>query len=219
MSAKRYLGCAAVAFAVLLALSPAAPAAEIVGKVVLSGKPAAEVVVSIEGVRVGGPADDTVYVIDHRDLRFVPHVLVVRARTTVEFKNGDGMPCRFYSISPAGIFVLRNGEKKPQTITFDRPGVIEVRCAEHSWLYAYVVVKENPYFALTNPKGRYQISHVPPGRYMLQAWYEGTVVKRKIIEVGRAKRTINFEALQPSPKARTEGLDFRSLTKLGLVPR
>ncbi len=214
MHAKRYLVSAGLGFVAFLWMCLSASAAEIVGKVILSGGPVADVVISIEELKVENPADETVYVIDHRGLNFVPHVLVVRAGTVVRFENSDGMPCRIYSISPAGIFVLRRQDGKPMTITFDRPGVIEIRCAEHGRLYAYVVVKENPYFALSDPKGRYEISNVPPGRYTVQAWYEGTVVKRKTIKVGTDKLTIDFQAPRPQPKAR-EG---QTLDSLSLAP-
>lgn len=201
---KRLLRLSVLAITVVLAFSPAAPAAELVGTVVLSGEPVAEVVISIEGLKLEGRPERTVYVIDHRDLKFVPHVLVVRAGTAVRFESSDGMPCRVYSISPAGTFVLRQQGDKPLMVRFARPGVIEVRCAEHGQLRAYVVVKENPYFALTDARGRYQISNVPPGRYTLQAWYEGTVLKNRAIEVGEAKLKIDFQASRPRPKARTE---------------
>lgn len=204
MNAKQQLSCACLALAALLGLSAGAPAAEIVGKVVLSGEAAADVVISIEGLKLDGPLNGKVYGIDHRNLNFIPHVLVVRAGSTVQFKNSDGMPCHIYSISPAGLFVLRRQDNKPMTITFDRPGIIEIRCADHRQIYAYVITKENPYFAVTDPQGRFKITKVPPGRYTLQAWYEGKVIDRIAVEVRTAKLKINLQASRPLPKARDE---------------
>lgn len=200
---RRLLGCAVIVLGALLA-SSATSAAEVAGKVVLSGKPAGEVVVSIEGLKVEGAPEPVVYVIDHRNLDFVPHVLVVRAGSAVQFKNSDGMPCRIYSISPAGVFVLGLQDGKPMTVTFDRPGVIEVRCADHGRIYAYVVIKENSLFALSDHKGRYEISNVPPGRYALQIWSEGAVVESKTITVGAKNLTVDFRASRPQPKTREE---------------
>lgn len=198
----RYLRFITIAIAALLAPSISASAAEINGKVALSGKAAANVVISIEGFKQDAQSDGTVYAIDHRNLSFVPHVLVVRAGSSVRFENSDGMPCRIYSISSAGNFVLGRRDGNPMTITFDHTGVIEVRCAEHARIHAYVVVKENPFFALTDAKGEYEISSLPPGRYTLQAWYEGKVIESKTIEVGTAKQTINFKASRPQPDPR-----------------
>lgn len=201
MSYKYQFRYAILLLAASLAITPAAFASQIAGKVVLSGAPAADVVISIEGLTALGAPDANAYVLDHRDLNFAPHVLVVRAGTTVTFKNSDGMPCHIYSISPAGTFMLRRQDGKPMSITFDRPGVIEVRCAEHNRIYAFVIVKENSYFALTDSKGRYKIPDVPSGRYTLQAWYEGNVIQSKTIEIGGKKLKVDFKAARPQPRA------------------
>ncbi len=201
MNARRNLGRVSFLIAALLAPTSTAWGSEIVGKVVLSGQPTADVVVSIEDLKLEGPPDPKVYVIDHRNLNFVPRLLVVRPGARVRFENSDGMPCHIYSISPAGTFVLRGQDGKPVTITFDRPGVIEVRCSQHSRIDAFIFVKENPYFALSDAKGRYKILKVPPGRYTLRAWYEGRVVETRTIDLGTAKLKLDFKAPRPQPRA------------------
>lgn len=195
-------------FAAFLALASPARGSEVTGKVLLSGKPAAEVVISIEGLKEEAPADTTVYVVDHHNLDFVPHVLVVRSGARVRFENSDGMPCHIYSTSPAGNFVLRSQDGKPMTITFDRPGVIVVRCAEHGRIYAYIIIRENPYFALTDPKGRYKLSNLPPGRYTLQAWHEGRVIDTRAIEVGNKALKVDFKLTRPEPSVDRQPLDL-----------
>lgn len=183
-------------FLVLL-LSAAASAADLSGIVTLSGKPAAGIVVSIEGVQAGGVLEAAVYTIDHKNMDFTPHILVVQAGTSVEFRNSDGMPCRIYSVSPAGIFVLPRQEAMATKLTFDRPGVIEIRCADHPHIRAFLIVKENPYFAVTDSEGRYRISNLPPGRYTLQVWYEGTTLKNKAIKAHAEKVIVNIRASRP----------------------
>lgn len=206
MSALRCLGHAVLGMAAFLELSPAASASDLVGTVVFSGRPAAHVVISIEELKQREPSGAKVYVIDHHDLNFVPHVLVVPEGATVEFKNSDGMPCVIYSVSPTGMFVLRRQDGKPMTVTFSRSGVVEIRCSEHRRIYAYVVVKENPFFALTDSQGKYKISGVPPGRHTLLAWYEGKEIERKSIEVGSKKLTVDFQASRPEPEPRAAQL-------------
>lgn len=82
-------------------------------------------------------------------------------------------------------------------VTFDRPGVIEIRCADHPRIRAFLVVKENPYFAVTDAQGRFRISDLPQGRYKLQAWYEGVTLKNKTIHVRTEKTTVNIRASRP----------------------
>lgn len=205
------------ALAAWLGLPGTAVAADIVGRVMLSGEPAPDAVVSIEGLTLPRRPDETSHVIDHHDLAFDPHVLVVSAGTAVRFKNSDGMPCRIYSISPNGWFVLRRTDGPPMTVTFTRPGVIEVRCADHDRLLAYIIVKENPFFAVSDASGRYVISAAPPGRYIVQVWYEGAVIQRTPVEIGTGTVTIDVQAARPAHKGRTEQPpDFQ--TKLKLRP-
>lgn len=209
MNSKRQLRWAAVS-AGLLTLASAGLASEVTGKVLLSGQPVANVVISIENLKEEAPPDTAVYVVDHRNLDFVPHVLVIRSGARVRFENSDGMPCHIYSTSPAGNFALRSRDGKPMTITFDQPGIIVVRCAEHGRIYAYIIIRENPYFALTGPKGRYKLSNLSPGRYTLQAWYEGRVIETRTIEVGNKALKVDFTAARPEPAVDGQ--------RLGLTP-
>lgn len=196
-----YISRIGMAVVALLIAAPALMAAEINGHVTLAGNPTANVVVSIEDLRQGPITHRSVAVIDHKNLTFAPHVVVVQTGSSVRFQNSDGMPCRIYSTSPVGTFVLRRQDGKPVTLTFDRPGVIEVHCADHNQIYAYVVVKDNSFFALTATKGKYKLQNVPPGHYTLQAWYEGKVIDSKVIQVGRSPVIVDFQTprIKPAP--------------------
>lgn len=195
---------AIVLVAAFPAAAPTLHASEIAGRVVLSGTPAADAIVSIEGLTLTGEPDATIRIVDHRNLDFVPHVLVVRPGAKVRFENSDRMPCHIYSISPAGTFALRAGDDPPATIAFDRPGVIVVRCADHSRIYAYIVVRENPFYAVTDGAGRYRLSGVPAGRYTLQAWYEGVVIETRSIEVAGGPVKADFTADRPRPQVQND---------------
>ena len=46
-------------------------------------------------------------------------------------------------------------------------------CDIHSHMNAYILVFSHPFFALTDPEGRYRIDNVPPGTYGVVAWNEG----------------------------------------------
>jgi high-affinity iron transporter len=189
----------------LVTASIAAHAGDVTGRVLLSGRPAPDAVVSIEGLRQTMPRDRSVQVIDHRDLQFIPRLLIGRVGMTVQFKNGDGMPCRIYSASRAGVFVVRGEQSNPTAITFEEPGVIQVRCAQHPAIRSFVIIKENSYYARTDSKGRYRISSVPPGRYTLQAWHDGDVVGSNFVEIKGGRLTIDFRGVLPQATAALAG--------------
>ena len=58
---------------------------------------------------------------------------------------------------------------------------------------AYVAVFDHPYFALTDAEGKFSLSEVPPGVYVLEAWHERLGVQRTRLELGpREERELVF---------------------------
>ena len=141
----------------------------------MAGKPAPHAVVWLEVPTgtAGGPPPGRV-VLDQRNLTFVPHVLVVRVGTTVDFPNNDKV---FHSV-----FSFRDGKKftlgmypkgVSKRIVFDRPGLSRLFCDIHPNMAAYVMAVDTAYFAMTDDKGSFTITGVPPGTYTYQAWRPG----------------------------------------------
>jgi hypothetical protein len=49
---------------------------------------------------------------------------------------------------------------------------VDVFCSIHTTMSCVVLVLENPFFAVSDEKGRYVIREVPAGTYRLKAWHE-----------------------------------------------
>ena len=68
---------------------------------------------------------------------------------------------------------------------------MNIKCdAGHTWMSAYIVVTENPYYAVTNDNGIFEIKDIPAGKYQLKAWHEklGTqIAEVTVTEKGTAK--------------------------------
>ena len=112
--------------------------------------------------------------VSQRGASFSPHILPVLVGTTVEWPNFDDIFHNVFSMSESKPFDLDlyKGNPPEKRVRFDKPGRVDVFCSIHSQMSCVVLVLENPYFALTDAKGRYTISQVPPGTYKLKAWYE-----------------------------------------------
>lgn len=55
---------------------------------------------------------------------------------------------------------------------FDQPEVlVRVKCDVHPWMFAYIGVTENSYFAITDKDGSFKISGVPDGKYTVVAYH------------------------------------------------
>ena len=136
-------------------------------------------VVYIEGPAGPKPAvpEKPVQVVTERvtqkDAMFSPHVLPVVVGTTVQWPNNDTIFHNVFSVSEPRSFDLEL-YKAPEikSVTFDKPGRVDIFCSIHTRMSCVVLVLENPYFAATNEKGGYRISNVPPGTYKLKAWHE-----------------------------------------------
>jgi plastocyanin len=148
------------------------------GTVSAASGPVVDAVVLIdtpaEGLAPGAPHA----VIRQRDGKFSPHVLAVPAGTTVDFPNDDPVLHNVGSSSPAKRFDLGmypQGETK--SVTFDAPGVVEIRCNVHPDMSAFVVVHASPHAAVTDARGAYTIAGIPAGRYPVRVWH-GALAER-----------------------------------------
>jgi len=175
-----------VSFAVITALSTAAFAGTIHGKV--SGV-SGESVVYVEAVPGKTfPAPTQHITIDQKGLMFVPHITAVVQGTTVDFLNSDSVAHNVFWPSISGNKKLGHNlgtwpKGQRQSFKFDNPGVVSLLCNVHPEMAAYVVVSPTPYFATTNAAGEFKIENVPDGAYTVTAWHEGAKNKSNPVKV------------------------------------
>ena len=103
---------------------------------------------------------------------FEPHVLGVPVGTTVDFPNGDLVYHNVFSYSKAKKFDLGYyGKGKSKTVTFDKPGVVQVFCDIHSTMSAYVLVVDSRFVTQPDDAGSYAFADLPNGTYTLKVWH------------------------------------------------
>lgn len=109
---------------------------------------------------------------DQTNQIFDPFVLPVVKGTEVTFLNNDNTGHNVFS--PDGekydLGTWPMGEAR--SYKFDKEGVYAQLCKMHPSMLAYVVVLQNPYFAVTQEDGSFEIKGVPPGEYSLAVWNE-----------------------------------------------
>jgi plastocyanin len=127
----------------------------------------------VEGKTFSPPAEHAL--MDQKNMTFIPHVLPILAGTTVDFLNSDDVLHNVFSPDKcADSFNLGTWPKgQKRSFTFKNPGCRAVLlCKVHPEMEGYVVVLENPYFAVSNKDGSYSIKNVPPGTYTVSIWHE-----------------------------------------------
>jgi plastocyanin len=160
----------------------AAGTGKVKGTVTSAAGPATDAVVLVDAPPAAGGAAHAV--MDQRNETFVPHVLAVAAGTTVDFPNSDSILHNVSSASPAKPFDLGmypHGEVR--SVTFDKPGVVEIRCNVHPRMSAFVVVHSNPWAAVTDGRGSYTITGVPAGTYTVRVWHESFAERAATVTV------------------------------------
>jgi hypothetical protein len=138
------------------------------------GRPAADAgdaVVWVEGPKVRPrPSSATVVM---KNKVFSPRVAVVPVGGTVDFPNQDPVFHNVFSVSGENRFDL-DLYKKPRSGVrrFEHPGLVRVYCNIHPQMSAFVVVRDNPFWARPAADGAFAIEGVPAGEWVLKAWHE-----------------------------------------------
>lgn len=131
-----------------------------------------------------------------KDLTFVPPLLPVQTGTRVAFPNLDDTYHNIFSFSPAKRFDLgryRPDETPIPSVVFDVPGLVTIRCDIHEHMRALILVLDTPYFAMSDPDGRFRLSGLPPGHYTLKAWLSSkTTLERPVELSGGSTLRVNF---------------------------
>ena len=128
-------------------------------------------------------------------LRFVPHVHAVAVGGGLIVRNTDRVWHGVFSVTPGQSFEI--GKQAPgqaDTLHFDRPGPVSLRCDIHPDESAWVMVTPNHAFARTDGNGRWLLPDLPVGTYPLRAWWPDVhVLERRVTVRANGNPAVRFE--------------------------
>lgn len=118
-------------------------------------------------------ADSVLY--DQKVCVFLSHVCAVTVGQSLDIKNSDpvghntniaGKKNTFNQTIPAGATIAYKVQKEEATPA-------PVNCSIHPWMIAYLLPRENGYFAVTKEDGSFEIANLPAGEKLdIQVWHE-----------------------------------------------
>lgn len=141
-------------------------------------------VIYLEGTSGSLAPSPAQIVLEQKDRRFVPDLLVVPAGSSVTFPNRDLILHNVFSLSKPKTFDLGTYPKdQTRTTVLNRPGVVYVNCHLHPNMSAAIVVTPNQWSARPDASGNFVIPNVPAGMYTAVAWHKTAGFFRRQLRV------------------------------------
>lgn len=134
---------------------------------------------------------------DQSKMQFTPHVLPVVAGATVRFLNGDPTAHNVFSPDNEKFNLGTWPQGQIKEYAFSKcakfPCVYTLLCRVHPEMEGYVVVLQNPFFAVSGKDGHYAIEGVPAGSYTLAVWHaKGKAAAKPVTVTADKPATADF---------------------------
>ena len=160
----------------------------------------ANVVVFIESAPVTATADpQKINILENNGCRYAPRILAMQRGERLRVKNSDPklhIPHSY--LQEKTVFMLSlpfRNTVLDATQKIRESGVMKLVCDTHAWMLGYVHVFEHRFFAVTDERGAFSITNIPPGAYALKAWHEDAGIKSQEIivpETGDVQISLEF---------------------------
>lgn len=111
-------------------------------------------------------------VLAQQGYQFADSLIIVPCGASVEFPNRDNDYHNIFSLSRTKRFDLgryKKNEAPAPVVTFDKPGLVRLKCEIHDHMDAVVLVVDSRWRVLTDTAGKFALTGVPPGGYTLHA--------------------------------------------------
>ncbi|MGC1296149.1 MAG: carboxypeptidase regulatory-like domain-containing protein [Alloacidobacterium sp.] len=135
------------------------------------------------------PAPSTHVVVDQKGCRYTPHVVGTMVGQPVSFTNSDPTMHNIHMLPTVGgnqtVDISQPPNGAAESRVFTQPELmIPVRCNNHPWMQAFINVVANPFYAVSDADGHFEIKGLPPGTYTVVADHEVLGQQTATVTVG-----------------------------------
>ena len=168
----------------------------------------ANVFVRLEGTFPATPVPKTPVTVSQQECIYTPRVFGIRVGQVLEIRNTDNLLHNVHSVTREGNQFNFGQARAGVVDTFKmvhEEVMLRLGCDIHRWMTAYIGVVTNPYFAVSDTKGTFEIDRVPAGTYTVDAWQERYGVVKKTVKVtagGTTTVDFTYTGNEPKPSAR-----------------
>lgn len=156
----------------------------------------AEAVVALKSAAVPrDPSDEPVtLVVDQKNFQFTPETAAIRSGDHVKFLNSDNEVHNVRTVHRRHSFNANIPPGGEHVETFEHAGGVRmpyrIGCVYHSAMRSWIYVFDHPYYQVTSTDGRFRLTNVPPGEYVLEMIHPaGQLQIRRKINVEPGKTT------------------------------
>lgn len=143
------------------------------------------------------PVPSQAVAIDQQGCQYRPIVTGVMVGQSIAFRNSDGL---LHNINASPTTNRPFNVSQPVNMETERefaaPEVmIPIQCDVHGWMAGYIGVVTHPYHTASGAGGSFDLSQLPPGDYVIEAWHArlGTQEQTVTVTTGQtAEITFNF---------------------------
>jgi|tagenome__1003787_1003787.scaffolds.fasta_scaffold20594898_2 plastocyanin len=111
--------------------------------------------------------------LDNENCRFSPHVQGIRTGQTLIVGNkdqvGHNTKADFFANTPFNDLIPAGGSIK-KTFSKAEGQPSPVSCSIHPWMNAHLLIREDPYFAISDKDGKFTIKNLPVGEHTFVVW-------------------------------------------------
>jgi len=147
--------------------------------------------------------------LDQSKCMYQPYILGIMAGQQIKIKNSDPILHNVHSKPVVAgneeFNIAQSNQGQANEKTFTKPEVlVRIKCDVHPWMFAFVGVMDNPFFAITDDDGNFKIPNLPPGDYTLTAYHQkahgtGPGISKTIKVEGDKAVTADFTVEVPAP--------------------
>lgn len=139
--------------------------------------------------------------LDNENCRFEPRVAALRIGQTLLVGNKDSVghntKADFFNNTPFNDLIPAGGTIK-KTFTKQEAQPSPISCSIHPWMKSYLLIREDPYFAVSDKDGKIEIKNLPAGEHTFVVWNDKFVsnvtVDGKPATWARGRVKVNIKA-------------------------
>jgi len=138
--------------------------------------------------------------INQEKCQFMPYLSVMENGGVLEAINSDSVLHNIHTYELIGrarrtvmnVSQPEKGNIVTKKVKLRKGAGMKVECDAHDFMHAFVFVAKNPYYAVVDDKGQFEIKGVPEGKYKINSWH-GVLGDQKGTVTVTAGGTVNVD--------------------------